>query len=171
MADIIQFTGVILRSFSRKPSGGTANFSANMSTKLMQAMAWHELPDSETGADLTGDVQATAIVVRPATKEMRHHQIDFAGGRLHSFKAQRREVEGKKDKGSTVEVFFKVKFSDPNGCSKLESYMLTIGEAKGTMTASYAAQTGMFTDPDAEKTAPANQGDFSDVETAAAPVQ
>jgi hypothetical protein len=56
LSDTITFTGVILKSFSRQPKGGTAKLSANLTAKVTEKMAWSDFPEGATSVNLVGSL-------------------------------------------------------------------------------------------------------------------
>jgi hypothetical protein len=140
MPSKITFSSAILRSFSRKPTGGTANFSASVTNEVREALGWTEIPDCLTGATPEGDLAATSVDLVPTDKELTMHRVGLDVSRVHKFEITRLELEGKKGKGYRLELRFQVDFTDTKGAQKLERYMLTLGEGKGKLTVSYTKQ-------------------------------
>lgn len=143
MPSKITFTSARLESFSRSQKIGTAQFACSWNKKAADALEWSELPDSVAGADLDGDIAASVLELTPADKPLAKHAIELDITRVHKFEAVRLELEGKQGKGHRLEVRFKVSFVAPAVCEILESYMLTVGEGKGTLTVSYAKQESL----------------------------
>lgn len=105
-------------------------------------MDWpEEVPAMLTGANLEGDLHATSCDLIPSEGALKKHAVDLEINRVTKFEAVRLELEGKKGKGYRTELRFKVHFTDKAGARKLEQYMLTIGEGKGSLTVSYTKQT------------------------------
>ena len=139
MSDI-NFTSVELLSFSRSTSGGVAKFSAALTTSVCKEMDWEEIPDFLTGATPEGDLAATEAELTPSDKELKKHQVVLATQRVNRFQLVRLELEGKKRKGHRLEIRFDLHFPDVKGCWKLEQYMLSVGDIKGTLSIRYAKQ-------------------------------
>ena len=140
MAAKIVFTSAVLESFARKPEGGTAQFTSSWNKNVASALGWVDMPDCLSGANLDGDLAASSMELKPSDKELARHVIELDITRVYKFEAVRQELEGKRGKGHRIEVRFKVAFTAPGVCEMLESYMLTIGSGKGSLTVSYQKQ-------------------------------
>jgi hypothetical protein len=153
MPDTIKFTGVILKSFSRKPaSGGVAAFRSNYPTEgTCKAMGWGGMASGQTSANLEGRLAATHADLQPKDSELGKWQIEFDATAVDSFEGVRFEVEGKRGKGHRLEMNFKVHFADKTACAALEAYMTTMGEGKGTLTVSYVKQTAIELEDDKQE--------------------
>jgi hypothetical protein len=145
MSDTVRFTGVILQSFTRKPaSGGTATFRSNYPTEATcKAMGWGGMASGQTSAKLEGRLAATHAHLQPKDGELGKWEVEFDATAVDGFEGVRFEIEGKRGKGHRLELNFKVHFADKTACAALESYMVTMGEGKGTLTVSYVQQTAM----------------------------
>ena len=155
MPSKVTFTSARLESFSRSTKGGIAQFSAAWNKKAADALEWSELPDSVSGADLDGDLAASILELTPSDKPLAKHAIELDITRVHKFEAVRLELEGKQGKGHRLEVRFKVSFVAAAACELLESYMLTVGEGKSTLTVSYAKQGSLALTPEQQQAASA----------------
>lgn len=131
------FTGLTLNSFTRKQSGITASFSANMTQKVAEQMGWRMMSDKETSVALEGALAATVITLS-AAGTLSTFNISIDAQSVESFEGVRREVEGKKGKGFRHELHFKVKSADQTGSRDLEKFILSIPEGKGTMVVMHA---------------------------------
>jgi hypothetical protein len=60
--------------------------------------------------------------------------------------------EGKKRKGHRLEVRFDLHFPDLKGCWKLEQYLLTVGDRKGSLNVQYAKQQKLEMEDDPKAT-------------------
>lgn len=151
MGDTINFTGAVLKSFSRTHKGGVASFSANLTKTVCDAMGWGGISNGQSSAKFEGSLEATAVVLAPKQAELKKHKVDFYAKSVGSFEAIRYELEGHKGKGHRYELHFKIGFAAENACRQLEQYMLTIGEGKSVLTVSYVKQTemGLVTDDQA----------------------
>lgn len=143
MPDKITFTSAVLESFSRSSKGGHAQFTASWNQNVAKALGWTELPDCLSGANLDGDLAASSMELRPSDKQLSKHGIELDITRVHKFEAVRLELEGKRGKGHRIEIRFKVAFAAPGTCEQLETYLLTIGEGKGSLTVSYVRQEAL----------------------------
>lgn len=136
----ITFTSAVLQSFSRSTSGGVAKFTAALTSAVCKALDWEEIPDFLTGATPEGDIAASEAKLTPSDKELLKHAIVLGVQRVNKFQITRLELEGKKRKGHRLEVRFDLHFPDLKGCWKLEQYLLTVGDRKGSLTVQYAKQ-------------------------------
>jgi hypothetical protein len=141
MSTSIQFTGVVLKSFSRSPKGGVSSFSANYTKTVADSMGWGPLENGVTSAKLEGRLSATHASLQPKEGPLAKYQIGFDATAVTAFEGVRYEVEGKKNKGHRLELHFKVEFADTTACKFLEEYMTTVGEGKGVLNVSYVKQT------------------------------
>lgn len=141
MPSKVTFTSARLESFKRSPEGGVAQFASSWNQKVADALNWkEEMPEFMAGANLDGDLHATTCELIPSESELKRHGIEIEINRVTKFEVVRLELEGKKGKGTRTELRFKVHFTDKAGGKKLEQYMLTIGEGKGSLTVSYQKQ-------------------------------
>lgn len=140
MAETITFTNAQLLSFSRKPEGGTARFSASLTDKVSSAMGWADIPECLTGAKLDGELTASTATLAPNEKELRKHQTELEISRVGHFETIRLELERSKGKGHRTELRFSVIFSDANGARKLEQYITSCGKSRVTVSYTKAAE-------------------------------
>lgn len=141
MANTITFTAAKLESFSRNQNGGKAKFSCGLNTKVMQAMGWVEIPECLTGADLEGELHATAAQFIPSDTQLEAHKFDLEISEISKFESVRLEIEGKKGKGHRTELRFVVEFGDQRGAAKLEKYMVSAaGDSKASLKVSYTPE-------------------------------
>jgi hypothetical protein len=138
MADRLTLQTVQLKSFGRDDKCGTATFSAGISAKLLDAMEWAEIPECASSASMAGELAASLVQLTPKDKALERHAIDLDTTLVYGFTVVRRELEGQRAKGFRQELHFKVDFSDPQGCKKLEAYKLSC--AKSSMVISYTKQ-------------------------------
>ena len=143
MSTSIQFTGVVLKSFSRSSKGGVSSFSANYSKAVADAMGWGPLENGVTSAKLEGRLSATHARLQPKEGPLAKYRIEFDATAVTGFEGVRYEVEGKKNKGHRLELHFKVEFADTTACKFLEEYITTVGEGKGVLNVSYVKQTAL----------------------------
>lgn len=133
----VDFTGVTLKSISRKPSsGGEAKFSANLTAAVQKKMGWGEMPPYETSANLEGDLAAQSMILGAKDTLMAAYEISVDIQSAGGFEAIRKELPGKRAKGFRHVLHFTVKFAD-NAMGLLEEYMLKVPEEKGSMTILY----------------------------------
>lgn len=135
-------------------------FASSWNQKVATAMGWQDLPDSVSGASLDGELNASSMALTPSDGEFKKHAIDLDISRVHKFEAVRLEIEGKKGKGHRTELRFVVVFGDSAGCKKLEQYMQTIGDAKGSLVVSYSKQETLPMSEAMEATSPEHDGVF-----------
>lgn len=127
-----KFTGLTLKSFTRKPESIEATFSANLSAAVIESMGWAELQDHEKSVDLTGALAAQTITLN-GQGTLSTFEVSIDAQSVSGFVGVRHEMEGKKGKGYRHELHFKVKSADRTGSRDLEKYILSIPEGKGTM--------------------------------------
>lgn len=127
-----KFTGLTLKSFTRKPEGIDASFSSNLTAELIRSMGWGELRDHEKSVKLEGSLAAQTITVN-GSGTLSSFEVSIEAQSLGDFEGVRREIEGKKQKGFRHELHFKVKSADRTGARDLEKFILSIPEGKGTM--------------------------------------
>jgi hypothetical protein len=137
LSDTITFTGVILKSFSRQPKGGTAKLSANLTAKVTEKMAWSDFPEGATSVNLVGSLAASTCVLKPSAGELSKWVTEVEASAVKGFQAIRYELQGKKGKGFRYELHFDVHFADMKACAKLEAFMTHVGEEKASLTVSY----------------------------------
>lgn len=137
----ISFQSCVLLSLARNGKGGaTASFSSSLTDSVCSAMGWAVPSDCFTSATPEGELQCESVELVPAQQEMRKHSVSIGVARVSSFELLRREMEGKRGKGHTLELRFKVSTSESGICARLERYMETIGQGKGKMAVSYQKQ-------------------------------
>lgn len=143
----ITFQSAVLTSFTRNWKGGNAHFTSSMTKQVCSQLGWADIPEFLTGASPEGELSATVMELYPKEKELEKHGFDFGNGRVHKFEVVRRELEGKQGKGYRQEIHFAVAFTEKEVCRKLEQWMLTIGEGKGTLSVTYEPQPKQATLP------------------------
>lgn len=139
MASKISFTGAQLLSFGRDGKGGKAHFSSSLTSSVIKAMEWGEIPEFVTGTSLEGELAATELTIEPKDAELKKHAIALELRQVSKFQTVRLELEGKNGKGFRTELRFTASFGDLKGCRKLEEYMVTVG-GKSTVMVSYEKQ-------------------------------
>jgi hypothetical protein len=145
----ITFPSAVLLSFSRKPKGGVAHFSSSLTKDVLNKMQWADIPDCMKGAKLDGDFTARTLVLTPQQDELKKHTLELDIDTVGKFETVRLELESSKGKGSRAELRFEVGFSAKDTAALLESFMCTIGEAKGKCTVSYMKQQKLGENGDA----------------------
>lgn len=142
MPDKVQFSSARLDKFSRIKKEGSSTWVCPWNAKAAEAMKWPaEIHPSETGSNLEGVLHAESFEVKPSKAELAKHAFTLSGATASGFETARREtVDGKKGKGHRTELWFTVKFSDPNGMRKLEQWWNSVGAEKGSVTISYVSQ-------------------------------
>lgn len=148
MPDKLTFPTVQLLGYSRKSTGGVAQFSSSITAQIEKAMQWNDIPECATGASLEGELASSLVMLTPKDKELEKHSVDLDCTKVCSFELVRLELEGKKGKGYRQELRFKVHFNDVKGGRKLEEYLLTCG--KGQLVVSYTKQPVQETIPGTE---------------------
>jgi hypothetical protein len=103
----------------------------------MGAMGWGDIPENITSAAAGGELdQAIATL---ASKDASLHKVGFEieKARFNGFQMVRREIEGKKGKGTRLELHFAMTSLDENAARKMEAWMLTAGASKAKLDISY----------------------------------
>jgi hypothetical protein len=153
----VTFNSAVLRSFSRNGKGGSAAFTTNLTAHVCKAMDWNpEIPDCLTNAKPEGELVASSVELIPEQKDMQKQAVSLGVCNVTGFEIVRREMEGNRGKGHRLELRFSVGFQDANGCARLETYMQTIGAAKGKLNVSYqrkAQQESLISEDQAADTA------------------
>lgn len=151
-----RFTGVTLKSFTRKDDGLEAKMSSNMTSEIIKQMGWTELLDHEKSVDLTGALAAQTITLN-GSGTLSTFEVSIEAQSVGAFVGVRREIEGKKQKGFRHELHFSMKSADRTGARDLEKYILSIPEGKGTMIVMHSPTPpkqgdldGIKADPDAQ---------------------
>jgi len=135
MPDKVTFLSAQLLSFTRKPNSGKAQFSCSLSRPMCNAMDWAaDIPEFVAGGKLDGDLAAHTLYLVPKDKQLAKHAVELEISRVHKFKSIRLELENSRGQGHRTEIRFQVDFSDVEGASKLEQYMLTCGKSTATVT-------------------------------------
>lgn len=127
-----KFTGLTLKSFTRKEGGIDISFSSNLTAELIKSMGWAPMLDHETSATFTGALAAQTLTLNGAGT-LSSFEVSIEAQSVGGFEGVRREIEGKKQKGYRHELHFKAKSADRTGCRDLEKFLLSIPEGKGTM--------------------------------------
>lgn len=126
MPQKVKFTGAQLKSFGRSiKKGGFAKVEFPLTLAVAADMGWGELREFESSVNLDGDLAASTIDLIPKEPENKKHAVQLGVGRLSGFTATRREIEGKRGKGTRWTVQFDIGFQDGRGCAQLEAFMLT----------------------------------------------
>lgn len=152
----ITFQSAILNSISRKGKEGSASFTTSLSQAVCKALEWDgNIPDCLASAKPEGELMASSVELAPDQKDLSKHAVSLGVSHIKGFEIVRRELESSRGKGHRLELRFNVKFSDDDGCGRLERYMLTIGEGKGKLAISYqkkAQQESLISDQQAADT-------------------
>ena len=131
MPQKVKFTSAQLKSFGRSvKKGGFAKIEFALTLAISQSMGWGEMQDWQHGANLDGDLAASSFEIIPKEPENKKHALQLGVCRISGFTATRREIQGKRDKGTRWTVQFDVSFQDGTGCSQLESYILTCDKSE-----------------------------------------
>lgn len=136
----ITFGGATLVKLSRdRGKSGKAAFTADISNKVVNAMGWTHPLDHETSVSLDGTLAAihATLGMKGTLKDSYEVKLDI--GEVSGFQATRRETKGKRGKGFRHVLSFYVKFA-ADELGKLERYMDSVPDDKGTLTVVYAPQ-------------------------------
>ncbi len=66
----LSFTSCQLLKISRDSGGGRATFSSSLSSGIMKALNWVEMPECLTGGKLEGELAAMQIELTPSNLTM-----------------------------------------------------------------------------------------------------
>jgi len=124
----LNFTKVLLLSFGRKGTEGSAKFSASLTKHVIERMGWGEAPDWQKESTPAGRLAATQIDLEPKHPDLAKFAISVEAMLVDGFQIIRKEAQGKsakKTKSVKTELHFTVHFKDPQGCKNLEQYMLS----------------------------------------------
>ncbi len=124
----LNFTKVVLLSFGRKGTEGSAKFSASLTKHVIERMGWGEAPDWQKESTPAGRLAATQVDLEPKQSELAKFATSIESNGVDGFQIIRKEATGKsakKTKSVKTELHFTVHFKDPNGCKNLEQYMLS----------------------------------------------
>lgn len=138
MPSKVTFTSAELLKFSKDRKGVKATFEFPLNQKSSSAMGWGDLAEFQHGSDLDGDLAASIIEMIPNEEGNKRHRMQLDVQRINKFVGTRRELEGKKSKGTRWTVQCVAIITDMNGCKKMESYMASC--AKSEMRISYEKQ-------------------------------
>lgn len=143
----IGFTKVLLLSFNRKATGGTAKFAAALTKNVIEAMGWDEAPDWQKQSTPEGKLIASMVQLTPKHSDLARHALELESTLVDGFQIVRKEAKGKgaKKTGSVrTELHFTVHFSDNTGARKLEQYILTVNTDAG-LTVTYEKEAEQTT--------------------------
>jgi hypothetical protein len=151
----ILFRGAFIRYFDVRQGneGGDVfarlQMSADWSDSVAEKMEWQGIPESITGADLTGLLLASHMILTPADKELKQHELQLDIQEVRDFKlVTSRDEEGQV---RSREIRFCVKTSDEDAPALAYQYMQKIGKHGGHMRVSYVKQDSLpLEDPAAE---------------------
>lgn len=124
----INFTKVVLLSFGRKGTEGSAKFSASLTKHVIERMGWGEAPDWQKESTPAGRLAATQIDLEPKHPELAKFATSIEVTGVDGFQIIRKEAKGKsakKTKAVKTELHFTAHFKDVNACKHLEQYMLS----------------------------------------------
>lgn len=124
------FTSVELKKFGRDDRGGHATWVCPLTKTVAVLMGWDEMPECYAGGSLSTELAARIVELTPNDEGLARHAITLDIQKMHSFQVVRREIEGKRDKGTRVDLIFKTDFADAKGCRKLEEYKLVASKSK-----------------------------------------
>lgn len=125
----LEFKKVLLLSFGRKATGGTAKFSASLTASIKNVLGWGDMPDWQKTAQPTGKLIASQVELEPKSGiALGKGGVILDTNLIDGFEIIRTEIKGKtakKTKATKTELHFTVHFQDASGAKKLEIYMLT----------------------------------------------
>jgi hypothetical protein len=134
MAGKVVFSGVVLHGFSRGLELGSAHFSADWTPEMAQVMGWSAIPSFVGDCHLDGVIESvTTTRLAPEDRSMHgKHTVELSAGTVNRFRRARRGEESR--------VHFAVEFSDLEGASKLERYLMVCGTLRGMLTVLFRCQ-------------------------------
>lgn len=124
----MNFKNVLLLSFGRKGTEGSAKFSASLTKHVIDRMGWGEAPDWQKESTPAGRLAATQIDLEPKHADLAKFATSIESIGVDGFQIIRKEAKGKsakKTKAVKTELHFTAHFKESDACGKLEQYMLS----------------------------------------------
>lgn len=136
----LTFAGAKMAEIKRvDPASATVKFHCNLGnglSKLFDKMGWTQPGDKTTREDLEGKLMGGNFIFTSQDKLV-DAEVDIAYTDCKGFACHRFELEGRKKKGFRRELRFTITFKEQDGVAKLESYMMTTDNAKGSLKVVY----------------------------------
>lgn len=167
--DKVLLKGVKLEKFGRNRKGGEAHFSASLDRGIKDLMKWAEMPDGYPSASPGGVIVASKMLLKNDEGDLTKYEVGVDISSVGDFEIVQLQTQGKRGKGTRLQLYFKVKFVDVEGCAVLESYITTAADSVGTLEVTYQAASGKVdvTNPaklDADRQATLDMPDSEDDE-------
>lgn len=149
MADTVIFRGSYIRKFEMVNNPNERHIKIEMTSDwtdvTREQMHWGEVGDEVGGCDLIGALAASNIVLTPAGRPLKDHEIKFAanvvgGFNLVPLKDGEGEITGR-------ELRYWIKTTAPDAAQWLEAYCNAIGRGMGQLKVSYVKQAELDLDP------------------------
>ena len=140
MSNKITFQNAVLLKFSRSTKGTEADFRDDFTTRVITAMDWSDMPDCVSGSSLEGELDQAICTLTAKDVELSKMGFELDRAKVHAFNVVKREIEGKRDKGTRLELRFRLLTLDDNACQKLEAWFTSAEGAKGKLEVSYTPQ-------------------------------
>lgn len=116
------------------------NMSAEFTDPVREAMGWSPLPDSFTGADLSGELTATKFVLTPNGKEI-NTELALDVKQVADFSVVR--VKDDQEGATHCELRFQIVTTAKGAAALAEAYLDVVGKGQGQLRVNYEEQTKM----------------------------
>lgn len=140
----ILFRGAVIRYADLRPEteGGIfcrLHLQADLSQPVSESMGWESIPDCCSTAKLTGKLTGRNLVLTPADKELRFHEIQMECTDVSDFQA----VPEKDDEGNVTghRLNFIARSVEVGAIAKVEQYRRVVGSAMAALAITYEEQS------------------------------
>lgn len=116
------------------------HMTADYSDPVRQRFGWPELSDKMPSAKLAGELTAHQLILTPAAKELRQHEIQIECSEVSDFQVVR--VQDGEDKSHT-ELRFIARSNQADAAARVEQYLAVVGQAKAQLRVSHERQEGL----------------------------
>jgi len=150
----ITFTGAYVRFLDlRFPEEGAPfariHLTSKLTTAVMKAMEWQEVPDCLDSGKLDGLLTARNLVMRPTKEELWNNEIQLECSEVSDFQLFR--VEGQEGKSKKTELRFTVRTVEAGAAAKIEEYVRIVGKAGADLKVTYTEQQKLPLEEETEK--------------------
>ncbi len=139
-AHSITFAGAQIAEFGRvDPASGWIKFRCSLGgglDALFGRMGW-DVPGEKTAMEKLDGKLSGGNFILTAKDKLIEAEVDVAYVTVTDFACHRFEIEGRKKKGFRRELRFSVSFTEDDACAKLENYMMTSDNARGSLKVVY----------------------------------
>lgn len=137
---VITFSGAQLLKVDRDSKRGRLFFSSELTKSVAKSMGWTDLPDKCTGSKMEGAINAATLIFAAKQRELFKGNGEFRCEcqTVAHFEIVRRELETARGKGFRYEIRFNAVFASEDGAALAESWLVTVGEGKGSLRVSGA---------------------------------